>query len=47
MMDHMDMGMPRLHPDMMARYEIEDHRPARINAVQFGMGEALLLEMKP
>lgn len=42
MMDHMDMAMPRLHPDMMARYEIEDHRPARINAVQFGMGEALL-----
>ena len=42
MMDHMDMAMPRLHPDMMARYEIEDHRPARINAVQFGTGEALL-----
>ena len=42
MMDHMDMGMPRLHPDMMARYEIEDHRPARINTVQFGMSEALL-----
>jgi mannitol-1-phosphate/altronate dehydrogenase len=42
MMDHIDMGMPRLHPDMMARYEIEYHRPARINAVQFGMSEALL-----
>ena len=38
----MNMDMPRLHPDMMARYEIEDHRPARVNAVQFGMSEALL-----
>ena len=34
--------MQRLSAGMMARYEIEDHRPARVNAVQFGMGEALL-----
>ena len=38
----MDMGMQRLNPGMMARYEIEDHRPARVNAVQFGAGEVLL-----
>ena len=34
--------MQRLNTAMMARYEIDDHRPARVNAVQFGMGEALL-----
>ena len=34
--------MQRLSAGMMARYEIGDHRPARVNAVQFGMGEALL-----
>lgn len=34
--------MQRLNAGMMARYEIEDRRPARVNAVQFGMGEALL-----
>lgn len=38
----MDMGMQRLNPGMMARYEIENHRPARVNAVQFGTSEALL-----
>ena len=36
------MNTPRLSPAMMARYEIEDHRPAAVNAVQFGAGEALL-----
>ena len=36
------MEMQRLNPGMMARYEIDDHRPARVNAVQFGMGEAML-----
>ena len=38
----MDMAMQRLNPGMMARYDIEDHRPAGVNAVQFGMSEALL-----
>ena len=38
----MDFEMQRLEPGMMARYDIEDHRPARVNAVQFGMSEALL-----
>ena len=38
----MEMAMQRLNPGMMARYDIEDHRPARVNAVQFGMSEALL-----
>ena len=36
------MDMQRLSTGMMERYEIDDRRPARINAVQFGMGEALL-----
>ena len=36
------MNMPRLSPGMMARYEIEDHRPGRVDAVQFGCGETLL-----
>lgn len=38
----MEFEMQRLKPDMMARYEIDDHRPARINAIEFGMGEAML-----
>lgn len=38
----MEMGMQRLSPGMMARYEIEDHRPERVNAVQFGTSETLL-----
>jgi len=38
----MDFEMQRLEPGMMARYDIEDHRPTRVNAVQFGMSEALL-----
>ena len=38
----MDFEMQRLEPGMMARYDIEDHRPPRVNAVQFGMSEALL-----
>ena len=36
------MEMQRLNTGMMERYEIENRRPARVNAVQFGMGEALL-----
>lgn len=36
------MNIPRLSPGMMARYGIEDRRPARVNAVQFGMSDALL-----
>ena len=36
------MDMQRLNTGMMDRYEIPNRRPARINAVQFGMGEALL-----
>ena len=36
------MEMQRLEPGMMARYEIEAHRPTEVNAIQFGMGEALL-----
>ena len=38
----MDYEMQRLHPDMMARYEIDDRRPERVNAVQFGMSDILL-----
>ncbi len=38
----MEFEMQRLKPDMMARYEIEDHRPARVNAVEFGTSEAML-----
>lgn len=38
----MEMGMQRLNPAMMARYEIENRRPARVNAVQFGAGEEML-----
>lgn len=38
----MEMGMQRLNPGMMARYEIDDHRPARVNAIQFGAGEGML-----
>lgn len=38
----MNISLQPLNPGMMARYEIEDRRPARVNAVQFGMGEALL-----
>lgn len=38
----MEMDMQRLNPGMMARYEIENHRPARVNAVQFGAGEVML-----
>ena len=34
--------MQRLEPGMMARYEIDEHRPTRVNAIQFGMGEAML-----
>ena len=34
--------MQRLNTAMMARYEIDDHRPARVNAVQIGLGEAML-----
>ena len=34
--------LQRLNTGMMARYDIEDRRPARVSAVQFGMGEALL-----
>ncbi|MBQ6374515.1 MAG: hypothetical protein IJJ45_08535 [Clostridia bacterium] len=36
------MEMQRLNAGMMARYEIADRRPVRVNAVQFGMSEALL-----
>ena len=36
------MDTPRLSPGMMARYEIEDRRPPRANAVQFGMGDRLM-----
>ena len=36
------MNPPRLSPGMLARYEIEDRRPPRINAVQFGLSPALL-----
>ena len=36
------MNTPRLSEGMMARYEIENRRPARVNLVQFGLGEALL-----
>ena len=36
------MNTPRLSPAMMARYDIEDRRPARVSAAQFGAGEALL-----
>lgn len=38
----MNISLQPLNPGMMARYEIEDRRPAQVNAVQFGMGEALL-----
>ena len=34
--------MQHLHPSMMERYEIPAHIPARVRAVQFGLGEALL-----
>ena len=36
------MEMQRLCTGMMERYEIDNHRPARVNAVQFGLGEAML-----
>ena len=36
------MEMQRLCTGMMERYEIENRRPSAVNAVQFGMGEALL-----
>ena len=36
------MDMIRLGPDMMARYEIANRRPARVNAVEFGMSAQLL-----
>lgn len=38
----MEMSAPRLNPGMLARYEIENRRPARVNAVQFGLSESLL-----
>ena len=38
----MEFEMQRLNPDMMARYEIPDRRPEKVNAVAFGMGEAML-----
>ena len=38
----MEFEMQRLKPDMLARYEIEDRRPARVSAVEFGMSEAML-----
>ena len=38
----MEMEMQRLNAGMMERYEIEAHRPTRVNALQFGMGEAML-----
>ena len=34
--------MQRLCTGMMERYEIDDRRPARVNAVQIGLGEAML-----
>ena len=36
------MDMQRLRTGMMERYEIADRRPGRVNAVQFGLGEAML-----
>lgn len=36
------MNTPRLAPDMMARYDIPNHRPAKLNAIQFGMSDVLL-----
>lgn len=36
------MEMQRLCTGMMERYEIDNHRPTRVNAVQFGLGEAML-----
>ncbi|MGX8706340.1 MAG: hypothetical protein ACSW8J_07160, partial [bacterium] len=38
----MELEMQRLGPGMMARYDIEDRRPAKVNAVEFGMSEAML-----
>lgn len=38
----MEMEMQRLGTGMMERYEIGGHRPPRVNAVQFGLGEAML-----
>ena len=36
------MNMPRLSPDMMARYDIPSHRPPKVNAIQFGLSDILL-----
>ena len=36
------MNTPRLAPDMMARYDIRNHRPRKVNAIQFGMSDILL-----
>ena len=37
-----EFDMPRLHPDMMERYEIENHRPSRASVVEFGLSPAML-----
>ena len=38
----MEWELIRLGPGMTARYEIADRRPKKVNAVEFGMGEAML-----
>lgn len=38
----MEFELQRLEPGMMARYEIEAHRPTRVNAIEFGMSAAML-----
>lgn len=38
----MEFEMRRLKPDMLARYGIEERRPGRVNAVEFGMSGAML-----